>query len=173
MRNEILVRGNFVIDAGSRDNAATVWRTSAHWTARGVHLSRKATRLAMRTSGSDLNGIDNNRLVKRLRRTARWNAMFDRRIRLTAILTGCAVGAAALVSDLFGFNFYARVLSMFLVSFLCALLFAKWRRRAERAGIRTALRSLGDRCLACGYDLRGQVEKRCPECGRTPEDVTT
>jgi membrane associated rhomboid family serine protease len=24
-------------------------------------------------------------------------------------------------------------------------------------------------CLACGYDLRGQVEPRCPECG-TPAD---
>lgn len=21
-------------------------------------------------------------------------------------------------------------------------------------------------CMGCGYDLRGQVEQRCPECGR-------
>jgi len=29
------------------------------------------------------------------------------------------------------------------------------------------------KCVGCGYDLRGNVSKRCPECGRTYTDKKT
>ena len=41
--------------------------------------------------------------------------------------------------------------------------------------VRRLRRKLSGRCLACGYDLRGLAEMRCPECGRafTFEEVHT
>jgi hypothetical protein len=40
-----------------------------------------------------------------------------------------------------------------------------WRRRIRRA-LREELQHCGvPICVRCGYDLRGQVEARCPECG--------
>lgn len=43
---------------------------------------------------------------------------------------------------------------------------ALFRRRIARS-LREQLLDAGvPVCLACGYDLRGQVEPRCPECGR-------
>jgi hypothetical protein len=42
-----------------------------------------------------------------------------------------------------------------------------WHRRLTRRRLRVELTKLGQAiCLECGYDLRGQVESRCPECGR-------
>jgi len=37
-------------------------------------------------------------------------------------------------------------------------------------GIRASLRKMASQrgvpiCVSCGYDLRGQIERRCPECG--------
>ena len=44
-----------------------------------------------------------------------------------------------------------------------------WRRRCRRY-LRAQLIERGiPICLKCGYDLRGQVDPRCPECG-TPCD---
>jgi rubrerythrin len=41
-----------------------------------------------------------------------------------------------------------------------------------RRVLRVELARLGHRiCIECGYDLRGQVEHRCPECG-TQFDLT-
>lgn len=41
-----------------------------------------------------------------------------------------------------------------------------WRRPALRL-LRRRLNELGRPvCAQCGYDLRGQTEPRCPECGR-------
>ncbi len=31
--------------------------------------------------------------------------------------------------------------------------------------VRQSLRAKRGRCLACGYDLRGNLEHGCPECG--------
>ena len=40
-----------------------------------------------------------------------------------------------------------------------------WRRKSQRF-LRERLIGLGMLvCLKCGYDLRGQTEPRCPECG--------
>ena len=45
-----------------------------------------------------------------------------------------------------------------------------WRHRCQRF-LRQQLTASGiPICLKCGYDLRGQTEPRCPECG-TPFDV--
>ena len=49
-------------------------------------------------------------------------------------------------------------------------LVASWEfvfRRAIEEQIRLEMVARGiPVCLGCGYDLRGQVEPRCPECGR-------
>jgi hypothetical protein len=40
-----------------------------------------------------------------------------------------------------------------------------WRAPMQKA-LRTLLVSKGiPICIPCGYDLRGQIEQRCPECG--------
>ncbi len=45
-----------------------------------------------------------------------------------------------------------------------------WRNRCQRF-LRQQLNASGiPICLKCGYDLRGQTEARCPECG-TPFDA--
>lgn len=43
-----------------------------------------------------------------------------------------------------------------------------WRRRFGRAGTRAAAGAgePGGRRCGCGYDLRGLILPRCPECGR-------
>lgn len=39
-------------------------------------------------------------------------------------------------------------------------------RRRIQAQLRSQLNQSGRRvCMSCGYDLRGQIERRCPECG--------
>jgi len=49
---------------------------------------------------------------------------------------------------------------------LIALTIRLARRRIERH-LRTGLLAAGvPVCMHCGYDLRGQTEARCPECGR-------
>lgn len=41
-------------------------------------------------------------------------------------------------------------------------------RQPYRVHLRQRLNALGKpTCIGCGYDLRGQVEPRCPECGRS------
>jgi hypothetical protein len=45
-------------------------------------------------------------------------------------------------------------------------------RRSIRRSLREQLCAIGvPVCIACGYDLRGQADPRCPECGR-PFDPT-
>ncbi|MCA9242551.1 MAG: hypothetical protein KDA32_01250 [Phycisphaerales bacterium] len=57
----------------------------------------------------------------------------------------------------------------FVISFSLAIWYGGfwlWRRRFRRF-LRERLTTLGvPVCLGCGYDLRGQEEPRCPECGR-------
>lgn len=38
---------------------------------------------------------------------------------------------------------------------------------ASRAGVRRDARRAAGLCVACGYDLTGNVSGRCPECGAT------
>ncbi len=45
-----------------------------------------------------------------------------------------------------------------------------WRHRCQRFLRQQLIASGIPICLKCGYDLRGQTEPRCPECG-TPFDV--
>ncbi len=46
--------------------------------------------------------------------------------------------------------------------------FALWWRPTFRQSLREQLVEAGIAvCLKCGYDLRGQTEPRCPECGTT------
>jgi hypothetical protein len=59
------------------------------------------------------------------------------------------------------------VLAFGIVSFL-----VHFHRRAIQRSLREQLCAVGvPVCMACGYDLRGQVDPRCPECGR-PFDPT-
>lgn len=54
------------------------------------------------------------------------------------------------------------VLAFGIVSFL-----VYFHRRAIQRSLREQLCAIGvPVCMACGYDLRGQVDPRCPECGR-------
>jgi hypothetical protein len=63
-------------------------------------------------------------------------------------------------------RFAAYVLG-FAVPFLLAALVYSWLlRRRIRHDVRQYLLGLGCKvCLHCGYDLRGQTQPRCPECG--------
>lgn len=45
-----------------------------------------------------------------------------------------------------------------------------WRHRCQRFLRQQLIASGIPICLKCGYDLRGQTEPRCPECG-TPFDA--
>ena len=45
-----------------------------------------------------------------------------------------------------------------------------WRHRCQRFLRQQLVASGIPICLKCGYDLRGQTEARCPECG-TPFDA--
>ena len=51
--------------------------------------------------------------------------------------------------------------------FLAIAIVAWLVRRSSQQELRRCLHSIGVLlCLHCGYDLRGQTEPRCPECGR-------
>jgi len=58
------------------------------------------------------------------------------------------VGAGVCVVVLLAFGFYIRNVVR---DAFREFRYSKWRKEA--------------RCLECGYDLRGQTEPRCPECG--------
>ena len=56
----------------------------------------------------------------------------------------------------------------FLLFGILAVVVAWLLRHRAVARLRERLIWLGvPLCLHCGYDLRGQIEPRCPECGRT------
>ncbi len=64
-----------------------------------------------------------------------------------------------------------RLLSAGLIGGIVAGFFGgSWQfvfRRAIQEEIRIEMIARGiPVCMGCGYDLRGQVEQRCPECGR-------
>ncbi len=89
---------------------------------------------------------------------------------------GCAVGGCVVAVLMLVGRWVAVPLSMFgpLIggitgSFGVAAVAWFWRRRCRRF-LRERLIAQGiPICLRCGYDLRGQTEPRCPECG-TPFD---
>jgi hypothetical protein len=54
----------------------------------------------------------------------------------------------------------ALFLSIFVVLFLGLIAYARTRRKAAAKQL-----SPGPRC-ACGYEMRGWDQARCPECGR-------
>jgi len=56
---------------------------------------------------------------------------------------------------------------------LSGFLFSLLVRRDLRREMRRELAKRGFRvCLSCGYDLRGQIEPRCPECGAAEKAKT-
>lgn len=58
----------------------------------------------------------------------------------------------------------AGILCGFAVTYAWLWLGAKFIRRSLRAQLNEQGISV---CMKCGYQLRGHVEARCPECGRT------
>jgi hypothetical protein len=55
---------------------------------------------------------------------------------------------------------------------ICLVVIAPWRRARVRRALRAYLADRGEPiCVECGYDLCGQVEPRCPECGTPSESV--
>lgn len=78
-----------------------------------------------------------------------------------------------LVPYLRGFRF--ELVPIMILSGACAcstyLILVQFVLPRMRYDVRLELRSRGHRiCLRCGYDLRGQIEPRCAECG-TPEEA--
>ena len=59
------------------------------------------------------------------------------------------------------------VLSLFLMSWTRVWFL---RRRIERSLRLMLVEQRVPVCLDCGYDLRGQLQPRCPECGQGFED---
>ncbi len=68
----------------------------------------------------------------------------------------------------FAFSIYTMIeQSLPMIGVFCAILviFVLWISR-EMAKSSIFFQRLADgQCLECGYDLRGTVEPRCPECG--------
>lgn len=69
-----------------------------------------------------------------------------------------------------------RVLASSLIGFVCGtalgLVLGWLQLNRLRADIRQQLLDAGVAvCLGCGYDLRGQTEPRCPECGQPFDPV--
>ena len=55
---------------------------------------------------------------------------------------------------------------------LGGIIFLSWIRATVRKALRRELAIRGvPICVNCGYDLRGSVEKRCPECGMAFEPL--
>ncbi len=89
----------------------------------------------------------------------------------------CGVGGfvlAVLISLRSWLNISASVLGGILVGFTwvsgMVVLTWFWRHRCQRFLRQKLVASGIPICLKCGYDLRGQTEPRCPECG-TPFDA--
>ncbi len=94
-------------------------------------------------------------------------------------LMSCGLGALNGLAPLWSRYLWIPVVSnhlpRWLVSMLPAILVGAslglilqyaWRRPLQRR-LREELVARGiPVCIACGYDLRGQTEPRCPECGR-------
>lgn len=114
---------------------------------------------------------------RRLRRTLRVMAM--RRMWMTApfgFLLGLMLAIPSLIlaiyiDDLFyAYRMISEVWIYAVVFFLCCVcaqtVIAMLLRRHARRAVRVALSAHGaSTCLVCGYDLRGNVSGRCPECG--------
>ena len=65
-----------------------------------------------------------------------------------------------------------RLLSILPVVGTASALFVWARRREIQTTVRRLLRERGLRvCMRCGYDLRGNTQPRCPECGRATGDL--
>ena len=63
-------------------------------------------------------------------------------------------------------EYASELLSAVLTVLLSMFLFARIADSEIRRRIRVELASRGHAiCITCGYDLRGQLECRCPECG--------
>ena len=67
----------------------------------------------------------------------------------------------------------AWILPMLPVGVSGFVIHVRWRRWM-RVFLREHLNAHGvPICMSCGYDLRGQVDRRCPECGRSPARAGT
>ncbi|HPF41137.1 MAG TPA: hypothetical protein PK093_21060 [Phycisphaerae bacterium] len=62
---------------------------------------------------------------------------------------------------------YLRLFLIVLFPFSCGYALLRWRRRSIQRNLRRQLIASGvPICIRCGYDLRGQEDARCPECGQ-------
>lgn len=82
------------------------------------------------------------------------------------------LGILLIIAVVFGAVQFARASTrwvgavVFNVMVIAGAIQYSWRKPARRM-LREHLIAKGVRiCLHCGYDLRGQTEPRCPECGR-------
>lgn len=90
---------------------------------------------------------------------------------LALIALGAGTGTISVLgfreASAWGLPFWSASLIQGVVSVLCGGIFGFyfWRRPYTRF-LRRYLQGRGIAvCLKCGYDLRGQVEAHCPECG--------
>lgn len=88
---------------------------------------------------------------------------------IVGILAG-EVAAKGTLALLRAYQGWASMLVTGTITVLCMaaafLVLACWYRRRGRRKLRAYLAERGfPICLACGYDLTGNVSGRCPECG--------
>ena len=61
---------------------------------------------------------------------------------------------------------YLRLLFIAVFPLGSGYILLRWRRRSIQRNLRRQLIASGvPICIRCGYDLRGQEDARCPECG--------
>ena len=73
-------------------------------------------------------------------------------------------------TDVGGGPAWVRFIGMFVPALITIALFffayLLWQRQRVQTSLRRQLASMaGKVCIDCGYDLRGNVSGRCPECG--------
>lgn len=103
-----------------------------------------------------------------------WNRA-SRRSRGVRLLTWCTTYALAFLG-MRALQPYSALTAGLVIPGLCALPWLAVYIFVFRPRIRTEVRRELNRmgvpvCVNCGYDLRGQVENRCPECGNVHEAV--
>ena len=110
--------------------------------------------------------------MREAKKAFRHDGPYRRRTWITTILIAVGAGAFSSVVSRWlvslGLSWVqASLVNMVLCGIAGAAMFLLLWRRPYTRFVRRYLQDRGVAvCLKCGYDLRGQIEPRCPECGQ-------